>query len=84
MGRAALYRMPCKRLLDHVSRDAPWRPYRKRTARASFFQDAGIFDDRKYRGEPEAVSQKPQVAVTSIRHHQTLDFYFSLEKLKVK
>ena len=46
--------------------------------------DAGIFDDRKYRGEPEAVSQKPQVAVTSIRHHQTLDFYFSLEKLRVK
>ena len=46
--------------------------------------DAGIFDGRKYRGEPEAVSQKPQVAVTSIRHHKTLDFYFSLEKLRVK
>ena len=46
--------------------------------------DAGIFDDRKYRGEPEAVSQKPQVAVKSMRHHKTLDFYFSLEKLRVK
>ena len=46
--------------------------------------DAGIFDDRKYGGKPEAVSQKPQVAVKSIRHHKTLDFYFSLEKLKVK
>ena len=46
--------------------------------------DAGIFDDRKYRGEPEAVSNKPQVAVKSMRHHKTLDFFLSLEKLRVK
>ena len=46
--------------------------------------DAGIFDDRKYRGEPEAASQKPQVAVKSMRHHKTLDFFLSLEKLRVK
>ena len=46
--------------------------------------DAGIFDDRKYRGEPEAVSNKPQVAVKSMRHHKTLDFFLSMEKLRVK
>ena len=28
---------------------------------ASFFQDAGIFDDRKYLGEPEAVSHKKDI-----------------------
>ena len=84
MGRAALYRLPCKWLLDHVSRDALAAPTANGRQGASFFQDAGIFDDRKYGGKPEVVSQKPQVAVTSIRHHKTLDFYFSLEKLKVK
>ena len=56
MGLAALYRLPCKWLLDHASRDAPCRPTANGRQGASFFHDAGIFDDRKYRGELEAVS----------------------------
>jgi len=46
--------------------------------------DSGIFDDRLYRGEPEAVSNKPQSSVDGIRHHKTLDFFFSHEELKAK
>ena len=84
LGRAAL----CRRLASGCTTTSAAMPLAAPTANgrqgASFFHDAGIFDDRKYRGEPEAVSNKPQVAVKSMRHHKTLDFFLSLEKLRVK
>ena len=46
--------------------------------------DSGIFDDRQYRGKPEAVSNKPQPSAKKLRHHKTLKFFFSWEELKAK
>ena len=38
---------------------------------ASFFHDAGIFDDRKYRGEPEAVSHKKAIKISLTLQNET-------------
>lgn len=46
--------------------------------------DSGIFDDRQYRGEPEAVSNKPQSSAKKLRHHKKISFFFSHEELKAK
>lgn len=47
-------------------------------------QDRGIFNDRLFSGQPDAVSGEEQTKVLGIRHHQVLNWAFSLEKLYVK
>lgn len=47
-------------------------------------QECGIFDDRLFSGEPEAMSGKVRPKVPGIRHHQVLNFAYSWEKLHAK
>lgn len=46
-------------------------------------QDCGIFDDRLFSEKPEAVTGRLRPKVLGIRHHQTLPWAYSLEKLHV-